>query len=175
MKENKTADLVYICIHNSRRSHFGQVWAIVAAQYFGIKSVQAYSGGTEATAFHINAIRALERTGMKVKPAGAEDKNPVYHVRYDGHSVPIECFSKTYDDPGNPRSDFAAIMTCGEADADCPLIPGVELRVATTYDDPKTADKTPQQDLTYDARCKQIATETFYVFSKVQTHNHDSQ
>ena len=25
--------LAYICTHNSRRSHFGQVWAAVAADY----------------------------------------------------------------------------------------------------------------------------------------------
>ena len=30
-------NLVYVCTHNSRRSHFGQVWAAVAANYFGIK------------------------------------------------------------------------------------------------------------------------------------------
>ena len=32
-------NLVYVCTHNSRRSHFGQVWAAVAANYFGIKNL----------------------------------------------------------------------------------------------------------------------------------------
>jgi len=32
-EQNKPINLVYICTHNSRRSHFGQVWANVAANY----------------------------------------------------------------------------------------------------------------------------------------------
>ncbi|MDF2453450.1 MAG: protein-tyrosine-phosphatase, partial [Bacteroidota bacterium] len=43
----------------------------------------------------------------------------------------------------------------------------VELRIATTYDDPKEFDNTSQQDEKYSERCKQIALETFYVFSKI--------
>jgi len=44
---------------------------------------------------------------------------------------------------------------------------GVELRIGTTYDDPKVFDDTPLQDAKYDERCRQIAIETFYVFSKL--------
>jgi protein-tyrosine phosphatase/arsenate reductase len=44
----------------------------------------------------------------------------------------------------------------------------VELRIATTYDDPKAFDNTPQQDAKYDERCKQIALETLYAFSLVK-------
>lgn len=159
-------NLVYICTHNSRRSHFGQVWAHVAASYYGIKNVNTYSGGTEATAFNINAINSLKRVGFNVKPINIE-KNTTYHVFHDDNETPSVCFSKTYDDAKNPQKEFAAIMTCSDAEENCPFIPGVELRIGTTYDDPKAFDNTPQQDAKYDERCKQIALETLYVFSKL--------
>ncbi len=165
--QNKEINLVYICTHNSRRSHYGQIWAKVASVYYGIKNINTFSGGTEATAFNINAINALKRVGFDIKPIHVE-KNSTYHVLFADSEKPIICFSKVYDDPKNPQSDFAAIMTCSEAEENCPFIPGVELRIGTTYDDPKAFDGTPQQDEKYDERCKQIALESLYVFSKVK-------
>lgn len=166
-KGNRPVNLIYICTHNSRRSHFGQVWAKVASEYYNIKEVNTFSGGTEATAFNSNAINALKRIGFAIKPINIE-KNTHYHVIYDDQQKPIESFSKVYDDPANPQKEFAAIMTCGEAEENCPFIPGVELRIGTTYDDPKAFDNTPQQDAKYNERCRQIALETLYVFSKVK-------
>lgn len=166
-KQNKPINLVYICTHNSRRSHFGQVWAKVASNYYGIQDVNTFSGGTEATAFNTNAINALKRVGFDIKPIHIE-KNSLYHVAYDDQQKPIECFSKAYDDPKNPQKEFAAIMTCSDAEENCPFIPGVELRIGTTYDDPKAFDNTPQQDQMYDERCRQIARETLYVFSLIK-------
>lgn len=160
-------NLVYICTHNSRRSHFGQVWAHVAASYYDIKNVTTYSGGTEATAFNINAINSLKRIGFNIKPINIE-KNTIYHVFHDDNETPSVCFSKTYDDSKNPQKDFAAIMTCSDAEENCPFIPGVELRIGTTYDDPKAFDNTPEQDAKYDERCRQIALETLYIFSLIK-------
>ena len=167
MKENKPINLVYICTHNSRRSHFGQVWAHVAASYYGIKNVSTFSGGTEATAFNSNAINSLKRIGFNIKAIDT-DKNTTYRVFHDDKESPSVCFSKTYDAATNPQKEFAAIMTCSDAEENCPFIPGVELRIATTYDDPKAFDNTPQQDAKYDERCKQIALETLYIFSLVK-------
>lgn len=166
-KENQPVNLVYICTHNSRRSHFGQVWAHVAADYYQVKNVNTFSGGTEATAFHTNAIQALRRVGFIIKQV-TTGNNPVYHVFHDEEAKPGICFSKTYDDPHNPHDHFAAIMTCSDAEENCPFIPGVELRIGTTYDDPKLFDGTPLQDEKYDEQCKQIALETFYIFSNAQ-------
>lgn len=163
----KSIDLIYICTHNSRRSHFGQIWAKVAAHYFNVENVNTFSGGTEATAFNINAINALRRIGFNIQPVSIE-KNPVYLVLFDEKEPVIRCYSKTFDDSSNPKKDFAAIMTCSDAEENCPFIPGVELRIGTTYDDPKAFDGTPLQDEKYDERCRQIALETLYVFSKVK-------
>jgi len=162
----KPINMVYICTHNSRRSHFGQIWAQVAAHYFNIKNVNTFSGGTEATAFNINAINAVERIGFDVKKIN-NDVNSIYHISYDEIERPIVCFSKVYNDPENPKSEFAAIMTCSDAEENCPFIPGVELRIGTTYDDPKAFDNTPLQDVKYDERSKQIALETLYAFSLI--------
>jgi protein-tyrosine phosphatase/arsenate reductase len=165
--DGKIVNLVYICTHNSRRSHFGQIWAHVAAKYYGVKNINTFSGGTEVTAFNINAINAIKRIGFIVKAINIE-KNPTYQVFFDESESPVICFSKVYNDPGNPQKEFAAIMTCSDAEENCPFIPGAELRVGTTYDDPKAFDNTPMQDSKYDERSKQIALETLYVFSKVK-------
>lgn len=159
--------LVYICTHNSRRSHFGQVWAHIASRYFDVPNVFTYSGGTEATAFNINAINALRKVGFNVSANDEISSNPIYHLRFDDSEAPIICFSKVYDHTDNPSSGFAAIMTCSDAEQNCPFIPGVELRIGTTYDDPKAFDNTPQQDEKYSERCAQIAREVLFVFSLV--------
>jgi len=165
IRDDKPVHLNYICTHNSRRSHFGQVWAAVAASYYNIKNVHTFSGGTEATAFNPNAIAALERSGFNILKSGSEN-NPLYKVHYSNDDFVI-CFSKMYSDPANPSNGFAAIMTCTDADSRCPIVSGAEIKIATPYADPKTFDGTKIQDFKYDERCRQIAAECLYVFSKV--------
>lgn len=77
-------------------------------------------------------------------------------------------FSKKYNHPFNPDSDFAAIMTCSQADGDCPYIPGAEKRIPVTFEDPKISDNTPQQTEVYYNRSLQIGAEMFYVFSQIK-------
>jgi arsenate reductase (thioredoxin) len=164
--QNLSINLVYICTHNSRRSHFGQVAAALAANFYNIESVSTFSGGTEATAFNPNAIKALKNIGFEIS-SNEKLVNPTYQVSF-GSNLSTTCFSKVYDDEANPKSDFAAIMTCSDAEQNCPFIPGAALRIGTTYEDPKKSDGTPQQDETYMARFRQIATETLYAFSLVK-------
>lgn len=163
--QHQPVNLVYVCTHNSRRSHFGQIWAAVAADYYQIKNVHTYSGGTEATSFNPNAIKALTTIGFDVTTT-ENGNNPKYKVLF-GKNESTTCFSKVYDDEANPKSNFAAIMTCSDAEENCPFIPGVELRIGTTYDDPKAFDGTTQQDEKYLERANQIALESLYVFSKI--------
>lgn len=164
--QNKTANLVYICIHNSRRSHFGQVAGSLAANYYGTK-VNTFSGGTEVTAFNPNAIAALRNCGLIVQ-AQDESNNPHQHVYYKNILI-ADCFSKIYDHPTNPTENFAAIMTCGEAEQNCPFIPTAEMKISTTYDDPKSSDGTGQEETVYGARFAQILRESLYVFSLVKS------
>lgn len=162
---NLPIQLVYVCTHNSRRSHFGQIWGAVASEYYKVKNVSTFSGGTEATAFNPNAIQALEQLGFEITTSEITS-NPTYEVGFGG-SKPSICFSKVYDDSSNPTSNFAAIMTCSDAEENCPFIPGVELRIGTTYDDPKAFDGTEIQNEKYIERALQIGLETLYVFSRI--------
>ena len=75
-------------------------------------------------------------------------------------------WSKKYDDPQNPASDFAAVMTCSDADEACPIVVGADARIPLFYEDPKDFDGTLQEEEKYDERCRQIATEMLYVMSK---------
>ena len=61
-------------------------------------------------------------------------------------------------------------MTCSQANANCPFIPGAEKRIPITYEDPKEFDNTPQQIKKYQERSNQIATEMLYVFSQINTN-----
>jgi arsenate reductase len=164
---NKTINLNFICTHNSRRSHLSQVWAQVAAHYFNVKNVYCYSGGTEATAMFPMAAKALELAGLKINNLSKGD-NPVYSIKYAENEHPIIAFSKTYDSEFNPKSEFAAIMTCNNADVGCPFIPGAEKRIPVKYDDPKAFDNTSQQAEKYTERSNQIASEMLYVFSQIK-------
>ncbi len=140
------------------------IWAVVAANHYGLL-VSSFSGGTEATAFNPRAVAALERAGFRVRnPGGA---NPHYEVSFAQNQPALICFSKRYDDPVNPDKQFAAVMTCSEADEACPLIVGTDLRLPLTYEDPKEADDTPQERLRYDERVAQIGRELLYAFSLV--------
>ena len=73
--EKRSAELVFICTHNSRRSHLGQVWASIMAEEFSIPGVKTFSGGTEATACHPNTLAALKAQGVEVQ--SGEGENPL--------------------------------------------------------------------------------------------------
>ncbi len=158
--------LNFICTHNSRRSQMAQVWAQTAAAYYNIP-VKCYSGGVESTEFNTNAVDTLLRVGFKISKEGEE--NPAYEVRFSDDSEPVYCCSKVYDDASNPQSSFAAIVTCSDADENCPYIPGAEKRISLRYEDPKEFDNTALMREKYAERSRQIGREMFYVFSKINS------
>ncbi len=159
LENDDVAKLNFICTHNSRRSHLAQIWTSIAAHYYGIENIKTYSGGTEATAFNPRAVKAIQGAGFKVEDPGGE--NPKYQIFYSEDAKPMICFSKKFDDSSNPDKNFAAVMTCSDADANCPFVPGAEFRKPITYRDPKESE-------TYDERCRQIATEMFYKLSQLK-------
>jgi len=167
IKNSEPIHLNFICTHNSRRSHLAQVWAQAMAHYFHIKNVNCFSGGTEATALFPMVVQTLKNSGFKIEEL-SEEKNAKYNIKYAKNEAPIIGFSKTYDDNFNPKSEFAAIMTCSQADENCPYIHGAEKRLPITYDDPKAFDNTPRQVEKYKERSTQIATEIKYVFSQIK-------
>lgn len=163
--QNEIPKLVYICIHNSRRSHFGQIAGKLASGFYKIPT-ETYSGGTVATIFNINARKALQSIGFEIIDPD-QSANPKFQVNY-GEQKPIICFSKIYDDPENPSEKFAALMTCGEAEENCPFIPAAEFKTSTTYIDPSESDGTGNELNIYTERFAQILRENLYIFSLIK-------
>jgi len=159
--------LNFICTHNSRRSHLSQIWAQTMAHYFGIDKVSCYSSGTEATAVYPKIIETLQAVGFEISTIQAAT-NSVYAIKFDANEAPIIGFSKTIDAPFNPQSEFAAIMTCTQADLGCPYVAGASARISLPFEDPKAFDNSPDVLVHYEARSRQIATELFYVFSQLK-------
>ena len=165
-EEGKDINLNFICTHNSRRSQFGQVWSHLAAGYYRIKRVYTFSGGTKTTAFNERAITAIKSCGITEETI-KRGSNPHYQLGFDGLCEKKVFYSKNYDAPENQNGAFAAIMTCSNADDNCPVINGADMRIPLRYDDPKAFDDTPQEEVRYNERNRQIATEIFYAFSMV--------
>lgn len=161
--------LIFICTHNSRRSHLSQIWAQTAAEYYGIDNVLCYSGGTEATAFNPSSLKTIRDAGFKVVQKDAAD-NPVYQVYFSEEKEPLQCFSKVYDDESNPQEDFAAVMTCAHADENCPIVNGAEIRFTIWYDDPKEFDGTEFEESKYKERFEQIGIEMLYIFKQISNN-----
>lgn len=158
--------LNFICTHNSRRSHIGQLWGQALGHAYGYEQLKTYSGGTEGTAFNPNAIAALRTQGFVFEQLD-ETSNPHWKVSYaDGYAS--EAWSKVYHDEANPKTGFAAIMVCNDADEACPVVFGATERVSLPYEDPKKSDGTPEQAATYLARARQIARELIWVYESIQ-------
>jgi protein-tyrosine-phosphatase len=169
LNKDGQVQLVFICTHNSRRSQFGQLWALSAAQFYGIQDIAAFSGGTGSTAFNPRAVAAIKRAGFQVAKLKSNIDNPRYVISSGENLDGTPMFSKKYDDPPNPAKGFCAIMVCSDADEACPVVPGAELRISMPYDDPKAYDDTGLEQDKYDERCRQIAREMFYTFKYVKT------
>ena len=167
LANGKSAQLTFICTHNSRRSHLAQIWAQTAATYYNLSNVTAFSGGTEATACNIRTVRALRRAGFSIVDS-TSSTNPVYLAKVTETAPPLKLFSKVYSADGNPQRDFAAMFCCDQADSSCPTVTGAALRVPIHYKDPKVSDNSPEENSTYDERCRQIAREMFYLMSAVR-------
>ena len=58
-------------------------------------------------------------------------------------------------------------MVCNDADKNCPFIPNAT-RISLPFNDPKAFDGTEIELEKYQEKSRQIATELFYVFSKVK-------
>lgn len=169
IQNKKAIDIVFICTHNSRRSHLSQVWAQAMSFYYNIRGVDCYSGGTEETAVYPKVIETLSEQGFGIQKI-ADTNNPVYAIKYDENLHPVIAFSKKYDDEFNPANGVIAVMTCSEADGGCPFIAGADLRISLPFEDPKISDGTLEQDQVYKERSLQIGAEMGYVFSQINTN-----
>jgi arsenate reductase (thioredoxin) len=163
LTRKEEVNLIFVCTHNSRRSQFAQVWAQVAADYYGIK-INAHSAGVEVTACNERTIASLQRSGFQLLKKG--DENPIYTVSIGKTS--LQLFSKLIEDPSNPRDNFAAIMVCDHANDNCPFLPNAEMKLPLLYVDPKAFDDTDLESAKYDERSQQIAAEMNFVFKTIK-------
>lgn len=167
ISKNKEVRLNFICTHNSRRSHLSQIWAQSMAFYYHIENIFCYSGGTEATAMFPKISETLANQGFEILKL-SETENPVYAVKFAENEHAVICFSKKYNDNFNPKTAFAAILTCDSADENCPIVYGAEARIPIKYEDPKKSDGAPEMNETYFNRSLEIATEMKFVFENLR-------
>ncbi|WP_231494765.1 hypothetical protein [Polaribacter sp. Hel_I_88] len=164
--KKEVVNLNFICTHNSRRSQLGQVWSFFAANYFKL-NINAFSGGTEVTAFHRNTVKTLQKVGFDFQLENFSHQNPAYRISFDATKNSILGFSKLYDDVAN-LTPYVAITTCNNADENCPFIPNTKHRFHLPFVDPKVSDGTAQQEEIYLKTNQQIAGEVYFIFDSVK-------
>jgi arsenate reductase len=153
------ADIQFICTHNSRRSQMAHAWGHVYAAELDLP-IRVFSGGTEATACHPHTMDALVRAGFSLVNTGPL----VLQGPYGG---PVTLTSKRFNDPLNASDGFLALMTCSDADENCPYIPQARARMPLQYSDPKDFDGTEQEHAAYNATCSAISHELKALFERV--------
>lgn len=176
INENKDLNLTFICIHNSRRSHFSEVWFHIASLFHNLK-VNTSSGGTSETACNYRVISSFNRFGFDVTSTlstknenGVEiissDTNPLYTFDFKGQSKFL--FSKVFNCDYNPNSNFVAVMVCSEAETNCPYVFAADSRISMPFSDPSEFDGTELESEGYDKKSIEIALEMFYLVSKIK-------
>ncbi|MEZ4686255.1 MAG: protein-tyrosine-phosphatase [Bacteroidia bacterium] len=166
LKMGKQVDVVFVCTHNSRRSVFAEVWCNTIAASMGFQ-VRAYSAGTEATAVNPAVVRALTEEGFRLEAPQVES-SPAYKLTLGKKGEGFSVRSKKIGDEQLPKSGFLAVMVCTDADEACPVVPGAAHRIALPYKDPRHADGTDAEKQAYADCSAQIATELWFLFSRLE-------
>jgi len=163
---NNDININFICTHNSRRSQLGQVWSFFAADYFKLP-INAFSGGTEVTAFHRNTVKTLTEVGFKFDVDEFSHTNPIYRISFSDDNPSLLGFSKLYNNIEN-KTPYFVLTTCNNADENCPFIPEAIDRFHVPYIDPKHSDDSAIQDETYLKTSGIIAAQMYYLFNEIK-------
>ena len=166
--ENKISKLNFICTHNSRRSQFCQFWATFFSNFYNIKC-EVYSGGTVETEVYKSVVNNIRDYGFNI--SFKECNNPIYSIKFKNLNLG-NYFSKFYYDFENPKNEFAAIMTCSDAENNCPFVEGSEVKFSLPYEDPKKYDRSKTEKNDYKNTSEKIASEMNYLFYKLNA-KHD--
>lgn len=157
--------LHFICTHNSRRSQLSQAWSHVWAHHFSLP-LHAYSSGMEVTEVHANVLKALETDGLQIRRLKTEEG--IRYLLEEGKEY-LPLYSKRTKGVRTVCPSFAAIMTCSEADTDCPFVPGAAIRIPLWYNDPKEYDHDDKALEGYLVTSRLIAAELYHAL-KPETH-----
>ena len=166
--ENKISKLNFICTHNSRRSQFCQFWATFFSNYYNIRC-EVYSGGTVQSKVYKSVVNNIRDYGFNI--SFKECNNPIYYIKFKNLNLG-NYFSKFYYDFENPKNEFAAIMTCSDAENNCPFVEGSEIKFSLPYEDPKKYDKSKSEKNDYKKTSEKIASEMNYLFYRINA-KHD--
>jgi len=173
---DKNANLLFVSGDNARRSLLAQVWAQVAADYYSVENVHAFSGGNIAATVAPTIQKTLEKIGFQVNPVTLSGQ-PAYELRFDEKQPALTLFSKVYTDQANPKNNFGLILTCDPTECPGPdgptdriaksTVQGPAFKITLPYTPPRTAEGQANEAAVYDALNRQMATEMLYLFSNV--------
>ncbi len=166
INKNKV-NLLFVCTHNSRRSQLAQVWSYVSSRYYKLNNIMTFSGGTEVSKFNLNAIDSLKRAGLEVKKNNEREKI-FYLIKSSKDDSGLRCFSKKYNSDYNPNKNFISIITCSEADKECPVVKGADKKIFIPYKDPRFSEGSVLKKRIYDQCCFNIAQEMFFIMKNVK-------
>lgn len=155
--------ILIIGTNNSTRSILAEAWCRAAAQYYNVKNIEIYSGGTEVTHVSPYAMKVLENAGFIIYKI-TDDENPRYEVKYSYNLDPVSLYSKKYNDKEMPAGSYGAIFVCPNADQNIPYLNAMNFRASLHYFDPGAYDHTPEQMKKYLQRSHEISVEMFYLF-----------
>jgi len=154
-------NIIFICTQNSRRSQFAETWAHTFNFIFK-KNIKIYSGGTSKGKLNSRTINVLKTNGFKVKK---ESNKYFLNFSENYNSVPLHSkhINELY-----LKDNFITIMTCSDADKNCPVISNSLSKILLSYEDPKKFDDTNQETNKYIETSQQIALELFYIFKNLK-------
>ncbi|NJN27464.1 MAG: hypothetical protein HC819_16570 [Cyclobacteriaceae bacterium] len=167
-EKNRNAwQLMFISSNQSTVGQMAQVWAKIAAYYFGLEKLQTFSGGLQAEPISVNTILALEKAGCIVYKNDLNGLN-VYQVKYAYNINPIILYPKKTDHVKNPANDFMAVFVNEHADMNMRNVRGTFNRLLLPYEDLSAYDGSAIDTRQYEESNRKMAVEMFYVFAQLR-------
>ena len=121
MEEKKKMKVLFLCTGNSARSQMAEAFT----KKHGSDVFDSYSAGLEPRDIHPYTIKALEEIGIDIS---------------DQHSKPVSQYLG--------KVHFWYLVTvCADAEAKCPVFPGVSKREYWPFEDPVTFQGTEEEKL----------------------------
>lgn len=164
IKQQGKAGIKFICTHNSRRSQLAEFLLDILAFENKIELI-AESAGTEVTAFNESMVNAINSYGFNIIEYGFQP-NPLYI--YTRNNQDFYYYSKKYTDEVIPLENPIIVTVCGDAEENCPVIPGTFERLHIGYEDPKKYDGTDKESQAYKDKVLEIGGEMYYVVKQLK-------
>ncbi|MDV7188089.1 hypothetical protein R3X25_12420 [Lutibacter sp. TH_r2] len=159
-------NLIFICPDNNIRSQISQVWASYAADFFNLKNITCFSGGTNVTCFSRNTVKTLQHVGFQFQILEFSHQNPQYSISYKNCTKPIIGFSKLYDNHYNQKPSIA-IITSSSTEKNHPYITNSIKHFNLHYINAKQFDSSLYRSEKYLEINQEIAGEIYFIFKKI--------